>query len=529
MKPPETDLVAAMRADLREAWQAIYRKNPSERLYVFGLYTTEEAAYFSPFACGDLGLQQVAQRYVANGHYPNTDSAAAGLKWSIADSPYQDKLPCARIQAELSKRSDPTSTKLPATAAAREIRARLNAAAAALTSLDNEGLFARHADNRGLILLIEAGDREEEFVLKWAKKLNPPPIYRAFASLFEQPAVGRWTEFGTKKVYETTQLAATADRRLVATASEYVGCVFDVVANKQLLCRPIPNKNAYWPIQGVTISGGGEKLAFVSGSDSRTSFLTLLDGPGWKRQADVKLPKQPLSFVGSPDAQWYAIGCEDSLVHIYDGSGGPIKELSGHGHWPRTLSLSADGLHLASIDEKSGLRVWNTTNWSLAAHASEAKGTHVSFDPTGRRIATVRRWGRLAKDPSGEILKIWSFPELTNVAEHRLPGFEFEAAAFSPDGQTLACGIENVDHGLHHEVILLDAESGQVRQRLRGPFDWCEDFLFLPARNAIAIAARGHTRRPLVLWELGEPSETRASSDAGNDTAFSDNPPLDSH
>ena len=65
------------------------------------------------------------------------------------------------------------------------------------------------------------------------------PIIQSF---FDKQTVGRWTEFGTKKVYHTTQLSLTVDRRLVATASHFVGCVFDVVANKQLLCGPYPVK-----------------------------------------------------------------------------------------------------------------------------------------------------------------------------------------------------------------------------------------------------------------------------------------------
>jgi hypothetical protein len=509
-KPIDADLVAAFKADLSAAWDRIREQYPSERLYAFGLYTTEAAESFCPFACGNDGLHRVAQEYVRKGHYSNMDEAMAGLKWSIADSPYQDKLPYQRIDAELRKRPDPTDGQLPETASAREIRARLNAAALAIKSLDNEGLFGTVEERRGITLLIEAGDRTAEFVLKWARKLNAPAVFRAYESLFDEPTVGRWTEFGTKKVYETTQLSLTVDRRLVATASHYVGCVFDVVANKQLLCRPIPSNGEYVPIAGVAISRGGDKIGFASGdSNPRNSVLTVLGGPGWKSQRDTKMPAQPLCLASGRDGEWYAVGFTDNLVRIYhDASGEPTSVLKGHEHWPRTVAVSADGSQLASIDEKSGVRIWRTADWSLSLEVREARGTDVCFDTSGGRIATVRRWGRLMKDPIGEVLKIWTIPGGQLITEHRVAGFEFEVARFSPDGTQMACGITGVENTLHEEAVLLDTESGRVLHRLRGPFNWFTDFAFLPARNAIAIGVQGLTRRPLVLWELSDLEES---------------------
>ena len=391
----------------------------------------------------------------------------------------------------------------------RDREPRLNAAALAIKSLDNEGLLGTGEERRGITLLIEAGDRTDEFALKWAKKLNSPAVFRAYESLFDEPTVGRWTEFGTKKVYQTTQLSLTADRRLVATASHYVGCVFDVVANKQLLCRPMPSKGGCLPIDGVAINRGGDKIGFVSGDSSGSSVLTVLEGPGWKSQRDTKMPAQPLCLAAGRNGEWYAVGFTDNLVRVYDGgSDEPISELKGHQHWPRTVAVSADGSQLASIDEKSGVRIWRTADWSLSLEAREASGTDVCFDTAGSRIATVNRWGRFSNDAISEVLKIWAIPGGQLIAEHRVAGFEFHVARFSPDGTQMACGITSVEHASHEEAVLLDTASGRVIQRLRGPFGWFTDFAFLPARNAIAIGVQGHTRRPLVLWELCDLEES---------------------
>jgi len=81
-------------------------------------------------------------------------------------------LPSERIEAELRKRPDPIYGQLTATASAREIRARLDAAAHALKLLDDEGRFGTGDERRGITLLIEAGDRTEDFVRKWIQRIQ---------------------------------------------------------------------------------------------------------------------------------------------------------------------------------------------------------------------------------------------------------------------------------------------------------------------------------------------------------------------
>src|SRR5262249_13766816 len=154
-------------------WDLLKSRYPAETVYAFGLYSTEDASYFCPFACGEDGLTQVANDYLRRGHYSNLEEARVELKWSIADSPYHEKLPSDRIQAAMDQRPDPLADEMAARAAAREVRARLNAAVDAIKSLDQEGVFGLGEERARVVLLIEAGDRADEFVLKSAKKLNP--------------------------------------------------------------------------------------------------------------------------------------------------------------------------------------------------------------------------------------------------------------------------------------------------------------------------------------------------------------------
>jgi hypothetical protein len=61
--PADKLLIDALREDLRDAWALLQRRHPTECVYAFGLYTTTEASYFCPFACGKQGLREVAERY----------------------------------------------------------------------------------------------------------------------------------------------------------------------------------------------------------------------------------------------------------------------------------------------------------------------------------------------------------------------------------------------------------------------------------------------------------------------------------
>ena len=130
-----------MIADAREAWERLRGKYPKETFYAFGFYTTELGTYFGPFACGEESLEKVAAEYVARRTYRDLEKAKSALRWSIADSPYHKEMTAhdRRTAAELAKRPEPD--ELDEVPMAREVRARMNAAVAALKALDEEGVF----------------------------------------------------------------------------------------------------------------------------------------------------------------------------------------------------------------------------------------------------------------------------------------------------------------------------------------------------------------------------------------------------
>jgi hypothetical protein len=507
--PAQASLSEAMRADARAAWQYLRGKYPTEKFYAFGLYTTEMGSYFGAFACGEEGLTRVAEKYVADGTYRTLEKARTALRWSIPDSPYHAEVTSMdeRTQPVLAGRPDPYD--LSDAASLREVRARMNAAVTALQALDQEGLFGTGDARSALTLLIEAGDRENDFVLKWAKKLNPPDVYKAFKKIFTAETLGTFTEFGTKKVYQIQRLAVSTDRRLLGAAGWHYAFLFDVKEMKQLFCKSIKKDDRSVTIHEIKMSSDGGTIV-VAGE----GVLRILRGPGWKNQVDIPLGGKPSSMAISPDGSWVALSSFGRNLTIFNSQWERIRSLEVDA-WAWKIDMSPDGSRLGTMDPKGGLRLWNTADWSLRRHI-KVSGDCVSLDSTGCYAATTWyvgdyyengvRVGTLS-DPEHQrrVVAIWDLDSGELVRELTMPGYTFKVARFSPDGRTLAVSAQPIkwEDGVNDDALLFDVADGRLIDKLRGPFQAIEDFVFLPERNAIAFAAYGHTLRPLTMWQLG--------------------------
>jgi hypothetical protein len=493
-----------MRVDARAAWDYLRAKYPSERFYAFGFHTTDIASYFSLFACGEEGLKKVASAYAPRGDESRLERKRADLRWSIPDSPYGKEMDGmdSHIEAELARRPEPdTLDEIPL---AREIRTRTNAAVAALQSLDSQGLFGLGEARSQITIFIE---RDGDFVHEWAKKLNPPDVYAAFEKIGAVETIGTFTQFGTKKVEQTRHLAVSADRRLVAAATDYWACLFDVVAMKQLICRRIPNGKHYNDIADIAVSHDGKTVAVAA-----EAWLSILRGKGWKDQLDVRLDGRSWAMAMAPDASWFAVAGHDTKITVFDSNGRPTHSLEAHISYVRKIDVSADGSLLAAIDAQAGVQIWNTRDWSLHRHL-KVSGDEIRFDPSGRFVVTTwpagttisgQRLRLVHGSPSQrtQVLPIWEIDSGELIRELTLPGYRFQSAAFSPDGKMIVASVHSMKIIPNDDAVLLDATTGKVLNRLRGNFQ-ITDFTFLPARHAIAFAAWGYPLRPLTLWELG--------------------------
>ena len=499
--------VSTIKAGLKQAWQDLRKAHPAERVYAFGVYTAPAAEFLMPFACGEQGLARVAERYVKDGViYKTLAQAAAGLRWSVPDSPYEKFF--SKSKYELDEPFDENPLVLePESKMLREVHRRLTAAANALKALDAEGLFGRGKAREQVVLLIEAGDRPDEWAHKWAKKLNPAKVFEAYRKAGGEPdEIGTFTEFGTKKVYRTSRLSATADRSLIAAASEYHYFMFRTSPLKQLAVQKVGDS----VIPDVALSADGTVLAaHVDAGHSTPGHLVWAGPPDWKERERVRLPVRGMSLVIDPAGRWAAVGDEKGQVQVHARAGGKPTLLKGHKDWVRGLAVSADGKTLAALGGGT-LVAWDTATWKPRAKFKD-QGDVIDVDRRGARAVCAVAFGALDKPKQGDratIARVYDLASGKVVKDVEVPGFSISRAVFSPNGRQLALAVKPFasegDDYPDDEAALVDLASGGVLARLKAGFESVDDFAFLPERNEIAVAVHAHTRRPLVLWKMPE-------------------------
>lgn len=186
-------LLSTLRDELRAAWHAFRGRPGHERLYGFGVYTTDSASYLTATAFSEPGLDEVAAKYQAAKTGQGRDPALLreSLRWSPADSPLHV------VGLDLLSRSDAIVQELDFEgrwdddddddddddidgAWDPEVLEVFRVATQALRELDAEGLFGHGAERDGVVLCIWEGDQSNEARYRHAKALNPPAVARRF-------------------------------------------------------------------------------------------------------------------------------------------------------------------------------------------------------------------------------------------------------------------------------------------------------------------------------------------------------------
>jgi hypothetical protein len=385
-------------------------------------------------------------------------------------------------------------------AADKVIKTRLDSAVAALQSLDKRGDFGKGPQRKKIVLLIEAGDRDQEWALKLAKRLNPTDVYSKYAKQFEPKKLGKFTELGSKKVYVTQRLSASADRKyLLAVAEDEVFC-FDMQKKKQLWCRKV-RRGDDLATQSATISADGTlvAVAWASVGLEKEYGLAVWSGKDWKQTLDVPLPAQPFDIVVNPEAKWAAISCDDSTIRIIDIAKGKVIKVLKHKEWARRIDVSPDGRWLASADERGGINIWTTNNWT--AHKQlKRPADFVAFDGDSKQLAATLCYSD--KGLPASVLDV-----ATGKAVHTLstPGWKMKRSVLSQDGSRIACAVEHCSDIMQQKAVLLDVKTGAMLSELSADFEDINDFCFLADNKTIAVAVHGHHRKPILLWSIGTP------------------------
>ena len=251
-------------------------------------------------------------------------------------------------------------------------------------------------------------------------------------------------------------------------------------------------------IQGGTIGLTGvvfspdSRLAYVAASDQRISIHQTRD---WEEIGHRRGHRDEVWCLAiSPDGGLLVSGSRDHSLRVWSALPDPApREQLALPQATRQLCLSADGSALLTVSTNEMLQVWKTRDFQrIAEHPyptsdyyrwSNRQWTQAAVGPLGDRLA-LSAGTHLGATDSGEFLKVWDLPALTEWRSFReLPGI-IAALDLSADGKHLAAaGFWGAK-----EALVWEVDSGQVVARIPTPRDRRSGLVkFAPDATRLAI------------------------------------------
>jgi hypothetical protein len=199
----------------------------------------------------------------------------------------------------------------------------------------------------------------------------------------------------------------------------------------------------------------------------------------------------PRAMACRPGGQGFALGQPDGTVALYSASGQRTGALGRTSADVVVVTLSPDGRTLAAGDVRGTVAAWDVPTGRRTAYfpASKDPVEGLAFTPDGTRLVATSNG--------------YPCPLLLDLTSGRqrpvIPGVEgvYGAAAFSPDGRTLALA------GARGDIILWDESAGRPRGTLRGHRGRVWALAFSPDGRRLASGGNDMT---VCLWDVPGPA-----------------------
>ncbi|MDE0088839.1 MAG: WD40 repeat domain-containing protein [Candidatus Poribacteria bacterium] len=220
----------------------------------------------------------------------------------------------------------------------------------------------------------------------------------------------------------------------------------------------------------------------------------------------------------SEDGRLFAIGTNDSKIHLWDATSGKLQRtLIGHANLFRkqdkeihALAFSPDGKILASGSEDKTVRLWDTQNYKKLATLRGHEGwiTALAFSKDGKTLAS---------GDASRVIKVWDIE--TKKVQASLTGHKntINALTFAPESLSSFSGCL-ASGSADGTIRFWDPDTAEELITLTtGHNEWVKSVAFSENDTTLATAFFNGT---VEIWSLMSLQEITTFTDGHSDTTW---------
>lgn len=496
-RPSPAQLREAFKTDLATCWEFARSSHPKETPYAFALHGLEGTPHLYPYVLTEEGLTQVAKRYVAEGYHVTVEEARRELRYSMEDSPYstelEDKLPTVDAVME------PIEDSLDETEGYALLA---NAAMAAFSSLDKQGIFGKAKQRDSLVLMIETSLAEHDWSLQSVRRLNPRTVTKKYE---DQTKRGVYASSDTLAVSaDGCSLYFAGDRAVKSgrdpSISEIVAC--DVIGLHLKRRWEISSRSKFGrSVRDISCCSDGALFVLEAqySRDKCTTVLSKIPRGTKSRCKEVSLPGEPLSCAVSQNGARVFVSLQDQTSCLLDQNLNTIQ--TGRLENLCSTQFLKNG-NLLGITKRGIVEV--DADFGIHPTAYRKDAFMISIDQV-EKLCAVSNWSKdglicdqKPRDQFG--FKLLNFPGMKLIREIKIAGHQLVTATLSSGGELVACRASEC--GKYQSfVVIFETKSG--REIARTKSDGFPRLAFLPGRDVLAMTTTTEKMpEPIILWKF---------------------------